>query len=214
MQTFTMPFPTRVQYDGYDEVVNTPWFEAYWGATITGEYLYNPYRIRITSISYKCRWKFVKAKPTPAIYILHHPTRVQFILSSRPINAVNSIYDKHTFYFNLTQLNGPYTIYPDVGDQFDYVSSWSGSVEINLPNEGGYLRGYSLERNSTSSSYKDHGQISARPSFPSWDPNNPGVQYWNGSSWTTHNIKRWDGSAWQDIPGRRWDGSSWQEVQG
>lgn len=50
--------------------------------------------------------------------------------------------------------------------------------------------------------------------LPIYVPNTPGSQYFTGSNWETHRIKRWNGSSWVDIPGRRWSGSAWDEIQG
>lgn len=50
--------------------------------------------------------------------------------------------------------------------------------------------------------------------FERYVPNTPGTQYYTGSKWETHRIKRWNGSQWLDIPGRRWNGSIWDEIQG
>lgn len=62
--------------------------------------------------------------------------------------------------------------------------------------------------------YRDWGQLWVTPEFPLYVPNTPGTQYYTGSKWETHRIKRWNGSSWVDIPGRRWSGSAWDEIQG
>lgn len=207
MPTFRIP-NTEVTYRGFDEVIQTDYFKASWGATITGDYLYDPYRFRITKVTlntdYYC-YNDISGVP----FVVQGTTRATMKIRSRDFSGKTT--QSVSISINLNgQLNYPVR----EGIHTKASGTWTGSKEILLPNSGGRFNGYVLDTSPARTNNLDLGNIYSTQSYPAWDPNNPGAQYWDGSAWTTHNIKRWDGSAWQDIPGRRWDGSSWQEVQG
>ena len=84
------------------------------------------------------------------------------------------------------------------------------NIEMELPNDACSVAAW---MKSTTGEYRDWGQLWVTPTFGLYVPNTPGVQYYTGSKWETHRIKRWNGSAWVNIPGKRY-GSGWDEVQG
>lgn len=200
MATFTIP-QTRVQYAGWGDYFNTKYFNAYWGATVTGDYTYSPaYALIISKVAFTVKYTCHTTIPGAAFYI-NGISRVSLTL-----------YAKDSSGSNFASVNMSASVsggegYVKKGDSFTYKGTWTGSRTLSLPNSGGSLRGLLLCDGS------DHGMIYATPHFPSYTPNTPGVQYRTSSGWRTVLIKRHNGSYFYDIPAKVYKGS-WRDTIG
>ena len=137
MATFNIPF-CKVSYQGRVSsdggVINEPYFYAYWGATVEGEYLSNPYRLKITKISLHHRWK-CNGGSGFRVFFFNKPSKYRIVVAS--YKGTSSRYDSVSVTVNATGDSGGYC---NAGDVFNNYGNWTGSLELPLASEGGKLR--------------------------------------------------------------------------
>lgn len=199
MATFTIP-TTRVQYQGWGNFFNTKYFHAYWGATITATYGYDPYCLKVSKISFIVKYTCHTTIPGAAYYI-DGISKVRLTLYAKDSSGTNVA--SASFSASVSGKSG----YVSKGDTFTYKGTWTGNRQLNLANSGGSLRGLLYADG------QDHGMIYATPHYGEYYPNTPGVQYKTSSGWTTKLVKRYNGSYWQDIPAKYYNGS-WVDTKG
>lgn len=199
----------------------------FWNFSITGDYVYynNKRYLRITKMHVNLGWTCINGPgwteplPSGGYYLIYPytgaPGTITVRVRSRHTNY-GSTTETKTFTFNGSNKLEIKTWNPWPTNYTLKTGNltWTGSVDIELPNDGGLFNVYVTTPYSKTYEYSDWGNIGSDQRYPAWDPNNPGVQYWNGSKWVTNKIKRWNGSSWQNIPGKRYSGSSWDEVRG
>ena len=233
---------TVISYNGWDSGAAIIYFfgNGYWGFSIEGDLIYREKKrfLHITRVTINARVTIREAlkervlvceeaenmcicvwkdEPVYKEDILNTPLgqpgggQVKIRCITNTGNPNGSIYTSRTVGINLgTGLS------PKLRASVNGAQTWNGSTTVNtnfeleLTNEHCYLNCFLQTWGGTST---DWGNISAG-NFPLYVPNTPGTQYYTGSKWETHKIKRWNGSAWVDIPGRRWSGSAWDELQG
>lgn len=171
MATFNIPF-CKVSYAGRDSVVNEPAFYAYWGATVTGEYLDNPYRLRITKVTLNHRWKCNGLSGTGlTAYFFAKPSQYRVTIYS--YKGTSSSYKSVSFTMTATGDGGGYC-HP--GDVFNTGGTWTGTKDLELHPDGGKLRAACFEDGD------DHGMIYSSEYYPSdYVPVNPDLNVSFGS---------------------------------
>lgn len=174
MATFSIP-RTRVQYEGHE--INEPYFSAYWGATITGDYVSNPYRFRITNISLSGYHKCNSLPSGAAGYIS--------AVSSLGVRVYSYDYNGNmtsSQYFQLGAISSG-SGYVSPGETKSFSGAWSGSRDLTLNSNGGRIRvllfldGY------------DYGMIYSSGGYPTdYVPVNPDISI-NTQSLNVNNIR-------------------------
>lgn len=139
MAKFTIPY-NRVEYDLATADFNAEHFNAFWGASLEGDYGNNPYKLTIKKVglTFKTQFKNTAAHVgytgnTPASF--HARLRI-----SSHEGTKTSIYD--SVWFDLGTITANKTSLSP-GEYANYSGgSWSGSKNLNLHPNGGKLRGY------------------------------------------------------------------------
>lgn len=240
MATYTRNL-TKVSYNGWDTgaAIVYAFGAAYWGFTVTGEVVYRDKKrylhvskikinakVTITAAVYE-RYQSLECDDNACILVWKEKQisggDVKNVPSGQPGggqvkvrcitntgNPNGSIYTTKTVGINLgTGLT------TKMRNSINGAQTWTGETtvttdfDLELTNSQCYLNLFLQTWGGTST---DWGNLTSG-TFPVYVPNDPGVQYWTGSKWETHKIKRWNGSAWADIPGKRYDGS-WKDVEG
>lgn len=168
MATFNIP-RTRVQYS--DNTINEPYFSAYWGATVEGEYLSNPYRLRITSITVS---GYIKCNSLPSGATGRVTPTSSLGLRVYSYNLNGSLVTSQYFTVSVTSQQAG-TVQP--GQTCSFTGRWTGSYDLSLASEGGRLRGL-LFRNGN-----DYGMIYSTQTYPTdYVPVNPDISINVGSN--------------------------------
>lgn len=219
---------TQVSYSGYEDQYYSKFYNWYWGFTVTGDVVYGDTSRYLHISSVKISLKVSpKSKYIGTSYLQVIPPNapgtiiVRFRCITNAGSPSSSIQASKSLSWNAGGSLGNY-IMDQSGTikNYAYSKSFTKSCSVDLPliNSQCYLNLYMTQSGmDVFGEYQyywvDWGNLTSG-TFAAWDPNNPGVQYWTGSKWETHKIKRWNGGAWVDIPGQRYNGSSWAEVKG
>lgn len=140
MAKFTIPY-NRVSYAGREDVYNSKYFDAYWGADLTGDYGSNPYKFTITKANLTLRWKYKNNSETQGTrgLIVDNAGIGSGTLTIRSYKGTSgSIYDSVGIPIS-TSGNGCAL---DPGESKLYTGSKTGSYTLDLHPEGGKLRAY------------------------------------------------------------------------
>lgn len=135
MAKFTIPY-NKVSYSGREDVYNSTKFDAYWGATLTGDYGNNPYKFTITKADLQLRWKY---KGTATGRVVDNAGIGSGTLSIRSYKGTSgSPYGTVNIPISTS---GTGTLLSP-GESKLYTGSKSGSYTLNLHPDGGKLRAY------------------------------------------------------------------------
>lgn len=241
MATYTRGL-TQVSYQGWDTgaAIIHSFGKAYWGFTVTGELVYRDKKrylhvskivinakVTISAAIFKSYWEqecndnaciFVyKSEQISGGDIKNVPAgqpgggQVKVRCITNTSNPSGTIYKSNTVGINLgTGLT------TKMRDSLNGAQTWTGSstvttnFDLELTNNKCYLNLYLQTWGGTST---DWGNLTSG-TFGVYVPNTPGAQYYTGSKWETHKVKRYNGSAWVDIPAKRYNGSAWADTEG
>lgn len=234
---------TVVSYNGWDTgaAIIYAYGHAYWGFTVTGDVVYRGKKryLHVTKVSINAKVTISQnlveriiyieeCDPDAAICVIRgipiykndieniangYPGggQVKLRCTTNPGNVNGTIYSSHGVGINLgTGLSSKLRASVNGAQTWTNSATVTTNFDLELTNDPCYLN---LFLQTWGGSSIDWGHLTSGY-FPLYVPNTPGTQYYTGSKWETHRIKRWNGSSWVDIPGRRWNGSSWDEIQG
>lgn len=163
MASFTIPY-NRVSYGGRQEYFNAGDWDAYWGATITGDYGSGPYKLTITRVSVTARWKHHVSGATGS---------VTGGLGSGTLSVRSHKGSSSSIYSSVSipiSLSGGPTSGLRSGQYCTLTGSKTGSYNLKLSPDGGRLRAFLYVGGI------DYGMIYSSAYYPSdYAPVNPDI---------------------------------------
>lgn len=235
---------TKISYDGWSKGAGVIYFfgAGYWGFTVTGEVVYRDKKryLHVSKIVINakvtirealkerilvceedpsknaciCYWK---NEPVYKEDILNTPSgqpgggQVKVRCITNTSNPNGTIYKSKTVGINLgTGLTSKLRASVNGAQTWTGSSTVTTNFDLELTNNKCYLNLYLQTWGGTST---DWGNLTSG-TFNVYVPNTPGAQYYTGSKWETHKVKRYNGSAWVDIPAKRYNGSAWADTEG